>query len=220
MHRMLLDIPTRIETERLYLRCYLPGDGRWFYAMSQRNRAHLARYEAENVVMSVQSEEDAEALVRELAADWTARNCFFLGAFDRVTDEFVAQIYVGPVNWDLPEFTIGFFVDRDHEGHGFVTEAVTATLRLLFEHLGAHRVCGECDDTNVRSARVLERCGFLQEGHFRENKKHPDGTISGTLHFGLLGSEFDAQQLESRTLLSSSRAHPPGDRPGRQRGPQ
>jgi RimJ/RimL family protein N-acetyltransferase len=159
--------------------------------MSQKNRAHLARYESDNVVMSIQNEEDAEIVVRDLAAQWAARNCFFLGVFDKQTDEFVAQIYVGPVNWDLPELQIGYFVDKDHEGLGYVTEALQATLRFIFDHLQAHRVRLECDDANVRSYRVAERCGMVKEGHFRENKKNSDGTFSGTLHFGLLRSEFE-----------------------------
>ena len=192
MQKMLLEIPTRIETERLYLRCYEAGDGPWYYAMSQQNRSHLMRYESQNVVMSIKSEKDGEVVVRELAAEWMARNCFFMGAFDRATDEFVAQIYVGPVNWDLPEFAIGYFVDRGHEGRGYVTEAVKATLGFIFEHLRAHRVRIECDDTNVRSYKVAERCGLVREGHFRENKKNPDGTMSGTLVYGLLKSEFEA----------------------------
>jgi RimJ/RimL family protein N-acetyltransferase len=192
MHKLLLDIPTHIETERLYLRCYQPGDGPWYYAVSQKNRAHLARYESENVIMTIKSEEDAEVVVRDLAADWVARNCFFMGAFAKKTGEFIAQIYVGPVNWDLPEFQIGYFVDQDHEGQGYVTEAVTATLRFIFEHLKAHRVRLACDDTNVRSYRVAERCGMVREGHIRENKRSPDGTFSGTLYFGLLKSEFEA----------------------------
>ncbi len=192
MHKMLLEIPSRIEAGRIYLRSYQAGDGPWFYTMSQRNRAHLARYESENVVMSVGSEADAEALVRELAADWEARNCFFMGAFRRETDEFVAQVYVGPVNWDVPEFVIGFFVDKDHEGQGYVTEAVRAALGFIFEHLKAHRVRMECDDTNQRSLRVAERCGMLREGHIRENKRNADGQLSGTLHFGLLKREFEA----------------------------
>ena len=191
MHKMLLEIPARIEAERIYLRSYEAGDGQWFYAMSQKNRTHLARYEAENVVMSIQSEQDAEVVVRELAAEWGARNCFFMGAFDRETDEFVAQIYVVPVNWDVPEFEIGFFVDRDHQGQGYVTEAARAAMGFIFEHLRAHRVRLECDDTNERSRRVAERCGMVQEGHIRENKKNADGTLSGTLHFGLLKREFE-----------------------------
>ena len=192
MHKMLLEIPARIETGRIYLRSYEAGDGYWYYAMSQKNRSHLARYEAENVVMSIESEEDAEVVVRELAAEWRARNCFFMGAFDRETEKFVAQVYVGSVNWDLPEFEVGFFVDKDHEGRGYVTEAVRATIGFIFEHLKAHRVRMECDDTNERSRRVVERCGMVREGHIRENKKIADGTLSGTLHFGLLKREYEA----------------------------
>jgi aminoglycoside 6'-N-acetyltransferase len=191
MHKMLLEIPTRIDAARIYLRSYEAGDGQWYYAMSQKNRLHLSRYEAENVAMSIESEEDAEVLVRELAAEWKARNCFFMGAFDRITDEFVAQVYIGPINWEVPEFIIGFFVDVDHEGKGYVTEAVGAAMGFIFEYLKAHRVSLKCDDTNERSRRVAERCGLVREGHIRESKKNADGSLSGTLCFGLLKREFE-----------------------------
>ena len=192
MHKMLLEIPTRIGARRIYLRSYEAGDGQWYYSMSQKNRTHLARYEADNVVMFIESEQDAEVVVRELASEWRARNCFFMGVFERETDNFVAQVYVGPVNWDVPEFTIGFFVDKDHEGKGYVTEAVRTAIGFIFEHLKAHRVRMECDDTNERSWRVAERCGLVREGHIRENKKNVDGSLSGTLYFGLLKREFEA----------------------------
>ncbi len=192
MHKMLLEIPKRIVSERLVLRCYEAGDGPMYFAVSQKNRTHLARYEADNAVMSIENEQDAEVIVRELAAEWLARSCFFLGAFNKETGEFLAQIYIGPVKWDVPEFEIGFFVDRDHEGQGYVTEAVKAALGFIFEHLKAHRVRLECDDTNVRSWRVAERCGMVREGHIRENKKNADGSLSGTLHYGLLKREFVA----------------------------
>jgi ribosomal-protein-alanine N-acetyltransferase len=196
--RRLPDVPIRFETERLYLRPYQPGDGSWYWATSQKNRAHLLRYESENVIMSLRSEQEAETVVQELAAEWAAGRSFFLGAFDRKTDEFVAQMYIGPVDWHLPEFDIGFFVDRDHEGQGFVTEAVQAVLCFLFDTFRAHRVRLECDDTNVRSRRVAERCGLVLEGHFRENKKNADGTFSGTLCFGLLRREFEAGLRKQR----------------------
>jgi aminoglycoside 6'-N-acetyltransferase len=188
-----LILPQRLETERLYIRPYQPGDEGWYHAMSQKNRGHLARYESDNPAMSINSTENAADLIRDLAAEWAARNCFFLGAFDKQTDAFIAQIYVGPVNWDLPEFQIGYFVDGDHEGQGYVTEAVQATLGFIFGHLHAHRVRLETDDTNVRSYQVAERCGMIREGHLRETKKNPDGTMSGTLFYGLLRSDFEAR---------------------------
>jgi len=190
MHQAPPDIPRRLETERLYLRCYAEGDGRWYYAMSRQNLTHLSRYESENPVMAIKSEQEAEEVVRSFALQWAEGRNYFLGAFDRMTGEFVAQVYVGLVSWELPEFQIGYFVDAVHEGHGYVTEAVKAALKFVFQHLHAFRVRLECDDTNVRSMRVAERCGMAREGHLRQNKKNRDGTFSGTMIYGMLKSEF------------------------------
>jgi len=73
MHKMMLEIPTRIEAKRRFLHSCESGDGPWFDAMNQKNRKHIAQYETENVVMSIAKEQDAEVVVRELAADWWAR---------------------------------------------------------------------------------------------------------------------------------------------------
>jgi len=191
MHLLLLDLPERFETERLLLRRYQAGDGAWYAAMSQRNKTHLARYESGNPVMGIHTEEEAEVVVRGLAAAWAARSAFFLGAFRKDTGAFAAQIYIGVVNWDLRELELGYFADAAQEGRGYVTEAALAALDFAFRHLGAHRVRLECDDTNARSRRVAERCGMIQEGHIRENLKHADGSLSGTLHYGMLRREWD-----------------------------
>jgi RimJ/RimL family protein N-acetyltransferase len=193
-----LELPTHIETERLTLRSFQPGDGPMYLAAGQKNRAHLERYESDNAILSIHTEEDAEALVRDLAAEWAAGHYYFIGAFDKKTQEFVAQVFIGLVNRDLPEFQIGYFVDKDHEGQGYVTEAVTAALGFIFEHLKAHRVRLECDDTNVRSYRVAERCNMVREGYLRQNHKNPDGTFTGTLVYGLLKDEFEQLKLDAR----------------------
>src|SRR5665811_1067519 len=91
MHKFLLDIPTSLQTDRLLLRAYQPGDGPWYLAMAQRNLTHLARYETDNPARSLVTEDDAENLVRQLAATWTARDAFFMGAFLTRAREFVAQ---------------------------------------------------------------------------------------------------------------------------------
>ena len=198
MHKMLLDIHTQMQTDRLLLRCYEPGDGQWYYRVGQKNQAHLQQYESDNVILSARSPEGAEISIREMIAGWVARNCFFLGAFEKTSAAFVAQVYVRPVDWKLLEFEIGYFVDVDQQGKGYMTEAVNATLGWLFDHLEAHRVRLRCDDTNVRSARVAERCGFTREVHLRENKLNPDGTFSGTLYYGILKSDYQAQRNASQ----------------------
>ncbi len=192
MHRLMIDLPDRIETERLYLRPYRAGDGAWYFAAGQRNREHLARFEDDNAILSAANEHEAEILVRDLAADWVARKVFFMGIFDKNSDKFVGQIYIGVGNWDIPEFQIGYFADVDNEGKGYVSEAVTAVLDFLFEYFKAHRVSLETNEINDRSLRVAERCGFLREGLFRQNRKNPDGSFSNTLYYAILRSDWEA----------------------------
>jgi ribosomal-protein-alanine N-acetyltransferase len=192
MYPALLAFPSRIETEHLFLRAYQTSDANWYYAMSQRNKLHLAKYESSNAIMRINTLTDADLVLRDFVAGWTLRKALYLGAFRKDNQEFVAQIYIGVVNWDLPEFELGYFADLDHQGKGFVTEAAKGAMRFIFEDLGAHRVRLECDDTNERSFRVAERCGMIREGHIRENQKHADGSVSGTLLYGLLKQEYSA----------------------------
>ena len=66
MHNLLLELPSQIESDRLCLRSYQAGDGQTYFAVSLTNRAHLAKYESDNVIMSIKSEEGAEVPVRIL----------------------------------------------------------------------------------------------------------------------------------------------------------
>ena len=197
MHKLLLDLPAQIETERLILRPYQAGDGAAYYTLAQNNKTHLLPFEAGNPALEINTEEEAEVLVRQFAIDWMARNIFFVGGWEKSTGKLVVQIVLPVVNWYLPEFELGFFVDKDHEGKGFVTEGSKAMLRFAFECLGAHRVSAGCNDTNVRSQHVIERCGFICEAHIRQNKHHiplADGTFSGDYHYGMLHDEYNQLQ--------------------------
>ena len=140
--------------------------------------------------MAIRTEEDAKKMIANFVEDWQKGHHHFMGVFLKEPERFVAQIYVGLVNRDVNEFGIGYFSDIEHEGKGYVTEAVNVVVKTLFDQLKAHRLRIETDDTNARSIGVAERCGFVREGHIRENKKNPDGTYSGTLYFGLLRKEY------------------------------
>jgi aminoglycoside 6'-N-acetyltransferase len=193
MYPVFLELPEQLESQRLILRPFRAGDGEWYYPMSQRNREHLLPYEGNNPAMSIQSPEDAEKLVRAFAADWALKSSFFLAALDKESGAFVAQIYVGVVDWGLPEFELGYFVERERQGQGYVTEAAQRALHFIFRELKAERLSLSCDDSNERSYRVAERCGMVREGHIRANRRWPDGRVTGTLHYGMLRSEYEAR---------------------------
>ena len=188
----LPSLPERLDTERLFLRPYRGNDAPWYYEMAQRNRTHLARHESANDIFNIHCESDAAAVVGAFAQNWHVRSAFPLGVFLRETEEFAGQIYLGVTNAALPALNLGFFADCTHVNQGYLTEAVRRVLAFAFDNLHAHRVGLWCDDTNTPSRRIAERCGFQLEGRVREDKRHPDDTITGSLCYGLLQRDYRA----------------------------
>lgn len=63
---------------------------------------------------------------------------------------------------------LGYSIGREHEGKGYMTEALRATIAHVFGELDLHRVMANYRPENERSARLLARLGFVQEGIARD----------------------------------------------------
>lgn len=187
-------LPSRFDTRRLTLRCYTPEDAGWYAAMALRNRSHLAHYESGNAAMKIETEADALAAIRAFAEAAEAGNAAFLGAFRREDGAFTGQVYIGVSNADLPGYLVGYFCDEAHLRQGYTGEAAAAAVRVLFDHCSAQRVGLWCDDTNLASQRIAARLGMRREGHLRADKRNADGSITGSLCYGLLRDEYFAQE--------------------------
>ena len=57
MHKLLLDIPTRLDTERLTIRKYIAGDGRELHMLLERNNNREFLGENVEEVSSIKTEE-------------------------------------------------------------------------------------------------------------------------------------------------------------------
>ncbi len=84
------------------------------------------------------------------------------------------------IDWSVPRFEIGYWRRSSERGRGYVTEGVRALTEMAFTQLGAVRVEIRCDDLNVRSARVAERCGFVLEGVLRNDSRSSQGALRST----------------------------------------
>jgi ribosomal-protein-alanine N-acetyltransferase len=60
--------------------------------------------------------------------------------------------------------TLGYWVSEDAGSRGHATRAVWLAMRFAFEVAGLHRVQPAIMPRNVRSRRVVEKCGFREEG--------------------------------------------------------
>ena len=71
---------------------------------------------------------------------------------------------------DVPYYEIGYWVDTQFQGQGFVTEFVNALSRYALDALGAKRIqiCTQVE--NLKSAAVAYRCGFNLEATMQNER--------------------------------------------------
>lgn len=96
---------------------------------------------------------------------------------------------------------IGYWIDRNEQGRGIVTQACRCLLELAFRRLEMNRVQIRCADANVRSAAIPERLGFRKEGVQRQHVMR-DGKIYDFLIYGLLKDEWEGFDAEQKGVTS------------------
>jgi RimJ/RimL family protein N-acetyltransferase len=64
---------------------------------------------------------------------------------------------------------IGWTLNPEHGGRGYMTEAAGAVLGIAFEAIGLHRVIAVLDPRNTTSIALCKRLGMREEAHHVED---------------------------------------------------
>ena len=80
---------------------------------------------------------------------------------------------------------IGYWLAKPFWGRGIMTTVVQRVCRHAFEEFGLAKITAHVFPHNPASARVLEKCGFQQEGFLRRHFLKNDQLLDARL-FGLL----------------------------------
>jgi len=182
MDPLLIDVPERIETERLVLRTPRAGDGAAVNAAVQASHAELAPWLPWAVTLP--SVDESEAHCRRAHAKFLLRDDLTMFVFARGADDREGELVGGTglhrIDWTLRRFEVGYWRKTGCEGRGFMTEAVRALVRMAFDALDARRVEIRMDDRNVASWKLAERAGFTLEALLRFDSLTPAGEPRST----------------------------------------
>ena len=117
----------------------------------------------------------------------------WLGIAQADDDVIVGDVILAWRSAEHRQAEIGYVLNPDHGGRGYVTEACSALLALAFDDLNVHRVMARIDARNEASARVARRLGMRQEAHLIGNEWFK-GAWSDELQFAILAEEWRAGQ--------------------------
>ena len=178
-----------IETARLTLRPFTPGDLDDLYAY--QSRPDVARYLHWDARDRAQVREALAFQCEETAlraeGDWLT-----FAVVWREAGHMVGEIGLKLISREHRQGEIGFVFNPDYHGRGLATEAAESMLTLGFDTIGWHRITGSCDARNRPSARLMERIGMRQEARLLHNE-FVKGQWADELVYAVLEHEWRAR---------------------------
>ena len=178
MEPLLIDVPAKLRTKRLLLRCPRPEDGQIVLPSVRQSLAELKAW------MPWAHDEyglaDAESWCRKCAAEFTLRSNLQYLILWPETREHLGNIGAFRFDWKVPRGEIGYWLRTDQTGKGLMSEAVDGLTHLLLDTLKFNRIEIHTDDRNQRSSRVAERCGYVLEGTLHNDLRLKDGSLRNT----------------------------------------
>lgn len=104
-----------------------------------------------------------EQAVEEYRGDRGAR--FVLQPSEEDDERILGTInYTNVIRGSFQACHLGYQIARSHEGQGLMAEALRATNAFMFAARRLHRIMANYRPENFRSARLLQRLGFVREG--------------------------------------------------------
>ena len=194
MDSLLLDFPSEFHTERLLIRMPKPGDGKAVYEAIHASMKELKPWMV--FAQNEQTEEEVEMSIRKSHIQFLQREDLRLLVFIKETGEFVASSGLHRIDWEIPRFEIGYWIDSRFSGKGYMTEAVQGIITFAFSELRANRIEIRCDSRNVKSSAIPEKLGFQLEGILESNSVAVDGSgLRDTCVFARTRKAYEKEML-------------------------
>jgi ribosomal-protein-serine acetyltransferase len=130
------------------------------FALIQKNRVYLREWL--NWVDKVQTIKDSIDNIVLNEEEWEMQTDLHLGIFKG--KEMIGMISLHGINYINHNASIGYWIDRSHEGKGIMTACVSKLIEYGFEELKLHRIEIRAGVQNHKSRAIPERLGFSFEG--------------------------------------------------------
>jgi RimJ/RimL family protein N-acetyltransferase len=176
-----------IETERLLLRGFEPGDLDVLAAM--HGDADLVRW----IPWGPRSREEAAAVLeRKLRCTRLEEegDGLAIAPVVKETGAMVGDFTLQYASAEHSTAELGYLLTPATQGRGYATEVGGALLGLAFDELGFHRVIARLEARNAASAAVAERLGMRLEARFVENE-WVKGEWQSELVYAILAREWE-----------------------------
>lgn len=152
----------QLETKRLTLRNLTPEHTEEMLDYYIRNEEHLRQYEPTRD-SGFYTYEGQKEILTESFRQFIDGTSIDLGIFK--DEKLIGKIKLSNIVYGiLRNAFVGYSIDREYQGKGYMKEVLNAICSYAFEEMGLHRLEASTLLENSRSQSVLKSCGFKELG--------------------------------------------------------
>ncbi|MDM0450447.1 GNAT family protein [Clostridium perfringens] len=152
----------QLNTERLTLRNLTPENTEEMLDYYIRNEEHLRQYEPTRD-SGFYTYEGQKEILTESFRQFIDGTSIDLGIFK--DEKLIGKIKLSNIVYGiLRNAFVGYSIDKEHQGKGYMKEALNTVCSYAFEEMGLHRLEASTLMDNSRSQGVLKACGFNELG--------------------------------------------------------
>lgn len=153
-----------LQTERLLLRQIINDDANEMFAL--RSNPDIMKYIPREMPKTI---DDAIKHIEFMQGLLESNECINWGICMKEDNKLIGNIGYFRMQPENHRAEIGYMLDTKFHGKGIMQEALTEIIKYGFETMKLHSIEGVTDPENYASWKLLEKNGFIREGHFKED---------------------------------------------------
>ena len=160
--------------DRFQSRLIEARDASQFFQLIETNRKRLETF------LPITAGENAEpkltpGYIARKNQEANDRTTFTMILEDAETESFAGFMVIKNIDWNEKECELGYFIDRNWEGQGVMTQYVKATCEHCKNELGLSRIAIVTSPSNTGSVSVAHKNGFEFERTLEDLHHDADG---------------------------------------------
>lgn len=176
-----------LKGRKVTLRLLTPEDYKDVLDYNIRNKEHLKRFEHLKD-QSFYTKEVQQNILIESYKQYLNGTSLVLGIYSE--GSFIGKIQLSNIVQGIFKSAfLGYSIDKDFEGRGFMKEAVVKVIDYAFRDMELHRIEASTLVDNYRSRAVLKSCGFQEIG-LNKDYLYVDGKWRDHISFFKINKEL------------------------------
>lgn len=148
-----------IETNRLDLRVFLPGDEVGMFELDSNLAVH--KYLGNNPIATIVQ---AREIIEKIRVQYIKNGIGRWATIEKTSGQFIGWSglkFISDVENNETNFhDVGYRFMPQYWGKGYATESAKAALEYAFNTMNLKEVIGTCHEENIASRKALEKCGL------------------------------------------------------------